>query len=355
MNLASTDTSAPVMLTGATGFVAGWIVKGLLEAGVTVHAPVRSPHDPKKVGHLQKMADDSPGEIKFFQADLLESGSYEEAMQGCSIVFHTASPFTSNIKDPQKELVDPALLGTRNVLESANKNDTVKRVVLTSSCAAIFGDSADVAKAPGGILTEAVWNTTSSLRHVPYSYSKLVAEKEAWKIVEAQDRWDLVVINPSLVIGPGTNPNATSESFSIMKQMGDGTLKMGAPRWGLGVVDVRDLAQAQIAAAFQPDAKGRHILSGADTDILEIGACLLEKYGDKYPIPQRALPKWLLWLVGPMINKNMTRKAVTLNINHPWKADNSKSIRELGVNYRPLQESAEDMFQQLIDSGCFAK
>ena len=71
------------MLTGATEFVAGWIVKGLLEAGATVHAPFRSPNDPKKVGHLQKMAGDSPSEIKFFQADLLESGSYEEAMQDC--------------------------------------------------------------------------------------------------------------------------------------------------------------------------------------------------------------------------------------------------------------------------------
>ena len=86
------DTSSPVMVTGATGYIAGWIVKGLLEQGLTVHAPVRSPEDPKKVGYLQEIADNSDGEIKFFKADLLEDGSYDEAMQGCSIVFHTASP-----------------------------------------------------------------------------------------------------------------------------------------------------------------------------------------------------------------------------------------------------------------------
>ena len=347
------ETGPPVLVTGATGYVAGWIVKRLLDAGVTVHAAVRDPKNPDKVSHLQKLADESPGEVRFFQADLLQPGSYAEGMQGCTIVFHTASPFTSDIKDPQKELVDPALLGTRNVLQTANQIDSVKRVVLTSSCAAIYGDAADCAQAPGGVLTEECWNTSSSLQHQAYSYSKLVAEQEAWKIAEAQDQWDLVVINPSLVIGPGIKPKATSESFSIMKQMGDGTMKMGAPRMGLGVVDVRDLADAHLAAAFTPEANGRHIVSGTNTTLLDLGMSLLPKYGNDYPIPRKALPKWMVWVIGPMLNKNLTRKSVTLNVNHPWRADNSKSRRELGVTYRPMRESAEEMFQQLIDAGAF--
>ncbi len=349
------NTSSPVMMTGATGFVAGWIVKGLLDAGATVQAAVRDADNPQKTRHLREMADDSPGNIKFFKADLLLPGSYSEAMQDCCVVFHTASPFTSDVEDPQKELVDPAQLGTRNVLEQANETDSVKRVVLTSSCAAIYGDNADVAKAPGGVLTEEIWNTSSSLEHQAYSYSKTVAEKEAWKIADAQDRWKLVVINPSLVMGPGTRSKSTSESFSLMKQMGDGSMKSGAPRWGIGVVDVRDLAQAHIAAAYHPEATGRHIISGSDTDFLKLASCLLEKYGNNYPIPRKPIPKWMVWLLGPILNKNMTRKAVSLNVNIPWKADNSKSIRELGVSYRPLKTTAEDMFQQMIDSGYFDK
>ncbi len=132
-------------------------------------------------------------------------------------------------------------------------------------------------------------------------------------------------------------------------------MKSGAPRWGMGVVDVRDVAQAHIAAAFTPSAKGRHIVSGTNTDFVEMGKCLLEKYGDNYPIPRRALPKTMLWLVGPFINKAMTRKAVSLNANVPWKADNSKSVRELGMTYRPMKVSLEEMFQQMIDAGHFKR
>ena len=78
---------------------------------------------------------------------------------------------------------------------------------------------------------------------------------------------------------------------------------------------------------------------------------LIHKYGDNYPIPRKVMPKWLAWLVAPMVSKAMTRKIVSLNINLPWKGDNSKSIRELGIQYRPLEESMNDFFQQMIDSG----
>ncbi len=349
------DTSSPVMISGATGYVAGHIVKLLLEAGVTVHAPVRDPSKAEKLKYLNEIAENSPGQIKYFKANLMDDGSYGEAMAGCSIVFHTASPFTTDVKDPQKELIDPALLGTRNVLEEANRTESVRRVVLTSSCAAIYGDNADVQKAPGGVLTEEVWNTTSSLNHQPYSYSKTVAEREAWKIAKQQSRWDLVVINPSLVIGPGINPHATSESFSLIRQIGDGSMKSGAPRFGFGAVDVRDLAYAHLAAAYVPEAKGRHIISGHNTDLFDMAQTLLDRYGNDYPIPRRVMPKWLVWLVAPMINKAMTRKIVSLNVNVPWRADNGKSIRELGVSYRPLAESMNDMFQQLVESGAFKK
>ena len=122
---------------------------------------------------------------------------------------------------------------------------------MTSSCAAIYGDNADLKSTPNGVFTEDVWNTTSSLKHQAYSYSKTVAEQEAWRINKAQSHWDLIVINPSLVLGPAINPDGvTSESFNIVKQLGDGTAKQGAPRMGIGVVDVRDVAQAHFNAGF---------------------------------------------------------------------------------------------------------
>ncbi|MDO3720150.1 NAD-dependent epimerase/dehydratase family protein [Marinobacter sp. chi1] len=349
------DRSAPVLVTGATGYVAGWLVKRLLDEGLTVHAAVRDPGASDKLQYLNQLAEDAPGTIRYFKADLLEEGSYAEAMQGCELVYHTASPFTLDVKDPQKDLVDPALQGTRNVLEEANRVDSVKRVIVTSSVVAIFGDNSDLQSLPGGILTESVWNTSSSVNHQPYAYSKTVAEKEAWRIAEGQDRWDLVTINPALVIGPGINPRATSESFNIVKQMGDGSTKPGAPRFGLGVVDVRDVAEAHFQAGFTPEASGRYIVSGHNTDLVELASTLLEKYGDRYPIPRKALPKWLVWLVGPLVTKGTSRRMISRNVDLPWKADNSKGVRELGLSYRSMKESMEEMFQQMIDSGQLRK
>jgi len=345
------DRNAPVMVTGATGYVAGVLVRKLLEAGLTVHAPVRDPDNADKLKYLNDVAANAPGTLRYYKADLLNKGSYAEAMEGCELVFHTASPFFNSVEDPQKELVTPALEGTRNVLETANRIPSVKRVVLTSSCAAIYSECADLDKTPDGVFTEEVWNTTSTLDDNPYSYSKTVAEQAAWEINKAQSRWDLVVVNPSLVIGPGLNPFATSESFNIIRRFGDGTLKSGCPRFGIGAVDVRDLAEAHFQAGFTPEAQGRHIISGHNTDLFDMAQTLLDRYGNRFPIPRRPMPKWLVWLVGPLVDKEMTRKMIARNVDLPWKADNSKSKRALGMTYRPLAESMNDFFQQMVDSG----
>lgn len=346
----------PVLVTGATGYVAGWIVKDLLEAGLTVHAAVRDPKNEKKLAHLNEMASKSKGEIKYFKSDLLEPGSYKAGMEGCELVYHTASPFVTDIKDPQKELIDPALKGTENVINSVNEVDSVKRVVLTSSCAAIYTDAIDCQSAPNNTLKEDIWNTTASLDHQPYSYSKMLAEQRAWEMNKAQSRWDLVVLNPSMVIGPATNPStATSESFKLLKQMGDGTMKSGVPNMGIGVVDVRDLAQAHLNAGFKEDANGRNILSGHNSNFLEMAQELHSMFGKEYKVPNKALPKWLLSLIGPMVNKAITRKFVKNNVNIEWKADNSKSKKQLGVEYRPLKESLRDSFEVLIKNDMVAK
>ncbi|MEN0072475.1 MAG: NAD-dependent epimerase/dehydratase family protein [Propionicimonas sp.] len=343
------DTGAPVLVTGATGYVAGWIVKALLDAGVTVHAAVRDPASTARVGHLRRIADNAPGELRLFAADLLQEGSYDLAMQDCRVVLHTASPFIQRVEDPQRDLVDPALRGTRNVLASADRVGSVRRVVLTSSVAAIYTDASEVAGLPGQVLTEEVWNTTASLDYEPYNYSKTLAEREAWELAGDQDRWRLVVINPALVVGPALNPGPTSESFAIVKKMGDGTMRFGAPRLGIGAVDVRDVARAHLAAAYLPDAEGRHIVSAHDTDIFVMAQALIPRFSATHPIPTSAVPRPLVWLAAPSLG--LTRTYVARNVDHVWRADATKSRRALGMRYRPLQESMEDMFGQVIAQG----
>lgn len=343
------ENQLKVLVTGASGYVAGWIVKKLLDEGHTVHAAVRNPLDKSQVGHLIALAENAPGSIELFRADLLEHGSYDGAMQGCSIVFHTASPFFNKVKDPQRELIDPALKGTANVLESVNRTPTVKRVVLTSSVAAIIGDAKDCLSYPGGVATEEQWNTSSSLKHQPYSYSKTIAEQKAWEIARQQKRWDLVVINPSLVIGPGIKLHSNSESFRLVKQLADGSSKMGVPDFQIGVVDVRDLAEAHYQAAMRKEASGRHIISARESSLLQLADALHNEFGDKWPLPKKLLPKTLVWLVAPLAG--FKRKMIANNIGYPWKADNSKGIKMLDMHYRPLEESMNDMFRQMVEHG----
>jgi dihydroflavonol-4-reductase len=226
-------------VTGATGYIAGVLIKQLLELGVTVHATVRDPSDTSRLKYLIDLAEKSPASLKFFKGDLLDEGSFAEGMKGCTIVFHTASPFSLSAKDPQKDLVEPAVHGTRNVLNEATKAETVKRVVLTSSCAAIYNDASDTYKAPGNKLTEEVWNSGSSLTYKPYSFSKTKAELAAWEIAGSQTNWTLVVMNPCMVMGPGVKYHETSESFSMIKNLGGGEYASGCPNFCMGVVDVR--------------------------------------------------------------------------------------------------------------------
>jgi nucleoside-diphosphate-sugar epimerase len=350
------DKSKPVLVTGANGFVAAWLVKKLLDEGMTVHAAVRDASNNKKVAHLKELADNSKGSIVFFNADLLKPGSYREAMQGCELIYHTASPFISDVRNPEEELIKPALNGTENVLNTANETASVKRVVLTSSCAAMYTDAIDTHRTPKGMLNEEVWNTTASMDYQPYSLSKTLAEKRAWEIASAQDRWDLICINPCLVVGPSLNPkNITSETFNILKTLGNGDMKMGAPRIGVGIVDVRDVAEAHFKAGFTPHAKGRYITAAHSTNFLEMGLVLHEKFADRYPLPKNALPKWLVWLIGPVLNKTLSRKFISGNVNISWKADNSKIKSELGMQFRPLKTTMEDAFEQMHQEGLITK
>lgn len=346
------DTARPVLVTGAAGYVAGWIVRRLLEDGATVHATLRDPGDAGRRGPLERAAEGLPGRLRIFRADLLTEGAYAEAMAGCGTVLHTASPFRASVRDPQRDLVDPALLGTRNVLSEAARTQSVRRVVVTSSCAALYTDAAECAKAPGGRLTEAIWNETATLSYQPYFFSKTLAEREAWRIAGSQDRWSLVTVNPSLILGPAIGGRPTSESFSIMRRIGRGDFRTGMARLGIGVVDVRDVAEAHLAAAFLPGAEGRHIVSGHDTDLWEVSRTLLPRFG-AYPLPRRAAPKWLVWAAAPLAG--LSRRYVARNVGHPFRADNARSRQALGIRYRPLRETVEEMFGWMIAEGWFAR
>lgn len=344
------DRNSPILVTGASGYIASWIVRYLLEEGRTVHATVRDPAKASSVGHLQAIAAKAPGTLKLFKAELLDAGSYDTAAAGCELVMHTASPFIiSGFADAQEALVRPAVEGTRNVLETVNRTPSVKRVVLTSSIAAVFGDNQDLRQVPGGVFTEEHWNTSSSVAHQPYSYSKVAAEREAWKIAKAQSRWDLVCINPAFVLGPSLTKVSQSTSIETILNLGNGKLRTGVPRLMFSLVDVRDVARAHILAGDTPAASGRHIIAAREASLLEMAKILSARFR-KYPFPKMEIPKLAAWLMGP-ITADISRKFVSTNVGWPLKLDNSRSQRELGLKYRPVEQTLSEHFQQLIDDG----
>ena len=348
------DRSKPVLVTGANGYIASWLVKYLLEDGIDVHATVRDPDNRAKTAHLLQIAAGTPGKLKLFKADLLAEGAFDGPMQGCELVFHTASPFViKGIRDPQKDLVDPAVNGTRNVLDAANRVGSVKRIVLTASVAGIYGDNADMRALGVERFTEAHWNTSSSLDHQPYSYSKVAAEKIAWEIARAQSRWDLLTINPGLVLGPSLTQASDSTSLSTIKELADGSMRSGMPTLEFGIVDVRDVALAHVKAGFTPEASGRHIVVSESVTLPQMVGILKRRFGSAYRFPLMVAPKWIVWLLAP--TQGISRKFIARNVGLPLKFDNSYTRKDLGMGFRSVEETLTDHFQQMLDDGILRK
>ncbi|MFJ6388014.1 NAD-dependent epimerase/dehydratase family protein [Streptomyces sp. NPDC091972] len=338
--------SGVVLVTGGSGFVGSHLVRRLLERGYEVHATVRSLANPAKVRPLRDMQDEFPGALTLFEADLLKERSFDEAMTGCRVVFHVASPFRmpEKIKDGRRDMVDPALTGTRNVLAGIERTPSVERLVLTSTVGAIFGDYADVRHMDGHTLSEKYFNTSSTVENNPYHYAKTLAERAAWDAEAAQDRWRMVSLNPGLVLGPSLTPASESGSLFLLEELFKGYFFYGAPDFSFTTVDVRDVADAHIAAAERPDAKGRYILAAETmTSFHEMSRIIRTRHPRDPRIPRTALPHWPVRVLGPAFG--LTQDYIRKHLGIRFRVDNSRSVRELGISYRPIEETVLDHYE----------
>jgi len=331
-----------ILVTGGAGYIGSWIVKGLIEKGHTVRVSVRDKSKTEKYIHLLDLEKDYTGTVELWEANLTILNSFDTVAKGCDSIIHVASPFTLSLKNPQKNLIDPALKGTQNVLSAATKSGTVKKIVLTSSIASIYSDNSDwdAARLPNGF-NESQFNETSSLAHQPYSYSKVLAEKEAWRIHGSQNEWDLVVINPGFVMGPALTTTSNSGSIDFMNDVLTGKFKMGAPELQFSFVDVRDIAKAHILALENPKAQGRHVITNVEMGVMEMAKLIETGFPKKFKLPTMRSPKWLMLFLGPLFG--VTRQFVKLNIGHPLKLNNSKGKKELGMTYTPIKNTIIDM------------
>jgi nucleoside-diphosphate-sugar epimerase len=333
---------SPVCVTGASGFVGSFIVRELLERGYEVRATVRDPKDASKTAHLRAM-----GDVRLFAADLMTQGSFDEAVAGCRGVVHAASTVQLSAKDPQREIVDVAVQGTRNVLESVARAGTVTRVVQTSSVAAIL----DPARPEGHVFTEADWNESADLRHSPYDVSKREAERAAVAFrmgLPEGERFELTAVHPSFVLGPVLAKAHLKSSPSAIRTL----LRRqypACPNLSFAVVDVRDVAAAHAQALEVESPAPRYIVTSEPLFMPEMARILKKHFPDK-PIPTRKMPDLVMYLA-PLVDKRLSFGFVRRNLGKQRVLSNDRARRELGLTFRPAEESIVATAQTLLDAG----
>ncbi|XP_038725018.1 phenylacetaldehyde reductase [Tripterygium wilfordii] len=270
-----------VCVTGASGYIASWLVKLLLQRGYTVKASVRDPNDPRKTEHLRAL-DGAQERLQLFKANLLDEGSFDSVVDGCEGVFHTASPFYHDVKDPQAELLDPAVKGTLNVLTSCAKFPKIKRVVLTSSIAAVAYNGKP--RTPEVVVDETWFSDPEFCRESKlwYVLSKTLAENAAWEVAKEKGI-DMVAINPAMVIGPLLQPTLNTSAAAVLSLIkGSQTF----PNATFGWVDVKDVANAHIQAFEIPSASGRYCLVERVAHYSEVVNILHNRY-PSFQLPQK--------------------------------------------------------------------
>ncbi len=340
-----------ILVTGASGYMASWVVKMLLQQGHKVHASVRSFEDLKKVSHLLKFQENHPQQLKLFEADLLSENSFSKALMGCDIVIHTASPyFLNKPKDPIKELITPAVKGTQFLLEDVNKTETVKRVVLTSSIVSLFTDAKECVSRPGHLVNEQNTNINQQIDYNPYALSKTMAEKKAWLMQSQQNQWSLVTVHPGAIFGPSLSNRNDPTSVKMLLQFLDGSFKSGVPNLKLGLVDVRDTAELHLKAALSKTAEGKYIAVSETLSLLEIAQKFnLQQFDLTDQLPKKYIPKILIWLIAPFIGMN--RSFVSNNVGFDIQFDNQRSIKAFNFVYRSAETMLNDHVKQLLDCG----
>ncbi|CAD5175754.1 unnamed protein product [Musa acuminata subsp. malaccensis] len=270
-----------VCVTGAAGFVGSWLIMRLLEHGYTVKATVRDPNNLRKVKHLLDLPKAST-DLTLWKADLVDQGSFDDAVRGCVGVFHVATPMDFQCSDPENEVIKPAIDGMMNVLKSCAKAGTVRRVVFTSSAGTTCVHARRKEEYDENSWSDVEFCRAKKMTGWMYFVSKTLAEKAAWEFAE-KNHLDFISIIPTLVNGPFIIPTMPPSMLSALALVTGNT-----PHYSIlnpvQFVHLDDLCMAHIFLFEHPEAKGRYVCSSHDITISDLAKMLTERYPE-YDIP----------------------------------------------------------------------
>ncbi len=334
-----------VLVTGGSGFIGAHCILRLLEAGYRVRTTVRSLDREPEVRAMLEKGGAEPGDaLSFAAADLMTDAGWPEAVAGCDYVLHVASPFPARQPRNEFELIVPARQGALRVLR-ASRDAGVKRVVLTSSFAAIgYGH-----KPTERLFTEEDW-TDLSAKVSAYVKSKTLAERAAWEFVAREGgALELAVVNPVGVLGPVLGPDLSSSTLMV-KQLVDGAMPR-APRLWFNIVDVRDVADLHVRAMTDAAAGGERFLAvaGDSVSVKDVAGLLTAHMGAAAQrVPTKSMPDWMVRLVALV---NPEAREIAPDLGKVRRASNEKARRVLGWQPRSNEEAILATAQSLVRLG----
>ena len=336
-------TEPLVVVTGASGLVAKYVIGEFLKRGYPVRGTVRTLDKADTARRAVTRLGCDPSRLSFAVADLERDAGWDEAVAGAGIVVHTASPFPIAQPDNADDVIRPAREGTLRVLKAATRAQ-VKRVVLTSSSVAIFYGSG---LPPEHIYSEDDFTDETRAGLTPYIKSKTIAEKAAWQFVkETADAPELAVINPAFVQGPALDDDL-STSHELFRLMARG-LYPAAPRIRFPVTDVRDVAAAHAEAALRPEAAGKRYLIGeGQFRLYELGRVLARELPDlRGKVPKFELPDAAVRALA-VFDKRLRTILPELGAEKDYT--NARVRTDLGLNLRSADDAVTAAVRSLRD------
>ncbi|MDR6874455.1 nucleoside-diphosphate-sugar epimerase [Bosea sp. BE125] len=331
-----------VLVTGGTGFVAGWCIAELLRGGHAVRTTLRNANKETALRMAITPAGVCDHALSVFIADLTRDEGWDAAMAGCDYVLHVASPLGGGDPTNPDALITPAREGTLRVLRAATKAG-VKRVVMTSAAA--------TARPPlnaNRTSDETIWADPADPQFDAYRRSKILAERAAWDFMaQTAGPTELTTILPGAVFGP-VLARENAGSVQIIQGLLAGR-PSALPKLGFWIVDVRDLADLHIRAMTAPEARGQRFIAASDFMWMEdMAKTLRAELGDRaIKVPHRVLPNVVVRLLLPFMAQ-LRSLAPLLGRRFPLTAE--KARRMLGFSPRPAAVTVIDCAMSLLDN-----